>query len=197
MTDDIDEFEALRSINAIIERLEDGPRARILTWLAQKYGAEVPRLDDFQNANAAEMTGRTGVAARGNEIPGIARLDADGKLRLTIRDLKAKSTNDAAIRLTHIAIYAYQKLTGEESVSSKSVVVPILKEWRSYTGNTRPALAQHKGILRTGDRLSLDAHSQRDAETYIREALDPSVEGNWRPSSRERRGTKRRKVTSE
>jgi hypothetical protein len=114
------------------------------------------------------------------EIPGVARLNDSGDLHITIRDLKARSGLDAAVRLAHVAIHAYHQMTGQALSSSKGLT-PILKSWRIYDGNTRARLAKEKGIVRTGDDLSLDAHAARDAQRFIEEILDPSIDGTWRP----------------
>jgi hypothetical protein len=111
-------------------------------------------------------------------MPGIARLSDSGDLHLTVRDLKARSGLDAAVRLAYVAIYAYQKLAGR-ALSSPSGLTPLLKSWRLYDGNTRARLARDKGILRNGDDLSLDAHATRDAERFVQEILDDGIEGRW------------------
>jgi hypothetical protein len=127
-----------------------------------------------------EISPVAGNHASETEIPGIARLTSNGDLKITIRDLKAKSGLDAAVRLAHVAIYAHEKLRGEP-LSSRRTLTPILKEWRLYDGNTRARLSKEKGIIRDGDALHLDAHSRRDAERLIQEILDDGVSGNWRP----------------
>ena len=81
-----------------------------------------------------------------------------GDFRVTVRDPKARNTNDAAIRLAVVAIHSYCKLSGEKGASSRRIVKPVLENWRAYTGNTRAALASHQGIIRDGDALSLDQH---------------------------------------
>jgi hypothetical protein len=126
----------------------------------------------------------------GQELPGIARI-TDAGLEVTVRDLKARSANDAAIRLAHIAILAKEKLTGTKTLSSRNELLPILKEWRAYDGNTRVALANHRGIHRDGDQLSLDAISRREAQKYIDEILDESIQSTWNPTGRARKAGKK------
>jgi len=121
------------------------------------------------------------------EIPGIAILSEDGQFRLTVRDLKAKNLKDAAIRLVHVAIRAYTKLTGKTTAPSKNVILPLLKDWRVYDGNTRVAISRHKGVLRKGDEMSLDFHSQNDADQFIEEILDENVKGAWSPAGKGRK----------
>ena len=184
------EIEALGKIEAIFETIdEEGARDRILRWMISKYSSSgnlgLPNIN-WQEVKA-NLGGGISPEVAGNEIPGIAQLTASGGLRLTVRDAKAKSANDAAVRLAHVVICAYQQLTGDEFVSSKKILIPILKEWRAYNGNTRGALAAHKGILREGDQLSLDHHAKQDAEKFMREILDDSTEGKWNPKPKVRK----------
>jgi hypothetical protein len=167
------ETEAIVKIDEALTSLEDvDARDRVLRWAVAKFiekgnNASLPSIysdtpvnNDPENRNNAGKTK--------NEMPGIALLDS-GNFALTIRDLKAKSVNDKAVRLTVITIYAYCKLTGESSVSSKKILKPILEDWRAYSGNTRHVLAKHPGIVRNGDNLRLDQHARQEAENYIKE----------------------------
>lgn len=187
------ELEAMRVVGEAIENLADPEaRMRVLSWVASKFGDhrfEAGRKDLSQGSGAKPL-----VAITEEELPGIARRTANGGLEVTVRDLKAKSTIDAAIRLAHIVIYANEKLKGERAVSSRKVLLPILKEWRAYDGNTRPALAHHKGIHRDGDQLSLDTIAKKDAEKYISEILDDSVTGTWNPNGRSSRKASTKKM---
>lgn len=173
------ELEALKLIDETLAELSEDECARVIQWVLSKYSnAQSSHVEFRENKNL-----QVNAISNMNEIPGIARLTDEGSLKLTIRDLKAKNTNDAAIRLVHIIVFTYEKLTDENSVSSKVIVVPILKEWRAYTGNTRNVIAQHKGIIREGDLISLDAHAKLDAEKYINDVSDDSVIGSWKPAS--------------
>jgi hypothetical protein len=174
------EIEAITQLDTVLAQLQDDERNRVLQWAFAKYssrGLPAPALSASITAGAQQSTGG------GKEIPGIAALTPTGEFRLTVRDLKAKSTNDAAIRLAHITIWAYQELTGEQSVSSKGVLVPILKKWRAYSGNTRLELAKQKGILRHGDNLSLDMHSTKVASEFVKDVQDESIVGSWVPQA--------------
>ena len=187
------EIDAMRVVAEAIENLADPEaRMRVLSWLASKFGA--PRYE----AGKKDLRHGSGEGASlpitEEELPGIARRTANGDLEVTVRDLKAKSTIDAAMRLAHIVIYANEKLKGERAVSSRKVLLPILKEWRAYDGNTRPALAHHKGIHRDGDQLSLDTIAKKDAEKYISEILDDSVTGTWNPNGRSSRKASTKKM---
>src|SRR5258706_2157414 len=139
------EFDAMKTIDELLASLNDEERGRVLQWVSAKYGLTVQnmvragvRLD--RNESALSVAKASGGV---KEIPGIARLTTDGNLKLTVRDVKAKNTNDAAIRLIHIVVLANELLTGESGVSGKSVVVPTLREWRAYTGNTRAMIAKN------------------------------------------------------
>lgn len=176
------ELEALNNIDRSLGALDEDTRIRVLRWAWSKFGSVTERLDAQESKPLSVSESQPTVSATDSEIPGIARINDAGELLLTVRDLKAKNTNDAAIRLVHIMIRANEILTGEDEVSSRNVVSPMLKKWRAYSGNTRRAIADHKGILRTGDSLSLDAHSKREADEYINQVLDESIQGSWNPS---------------
>ncbi len=172
------ELEVMADVDRMLSVLDPEVRSRVVRWAAEKYTTllQVP-------AGATPVQGRQ---LHGGELAGIARLQA-GRLRLTIRDLKARNTNDAALRLAHIILFAHEQLTGRPEASSRNVLVPLLKEWRAYDGNTRKALAACRGIVRNGDTVSLDVHARRDAEGFVREVLDPSKSGAWSPGSTKRR----------
>ncbi|HEX5078913.1 MAG TPA: PAS domain-containing protein, partial [Geminicoccaceae bacterium] len=102
------------------------------------------------------------------ELPGVACLSETGEFRITAHDLKAKSGLDAAVRLAHVAIYAYERLTGRP-LSSRKGLTPLLKAWGLYDGNTRARLAREPGIVRSGDDLSLDRQARQTAERLIEE----------------------------
>jgi hypothetical protein len=179
------EIEAMKAIGDALEALPDTEaRSRVIAWAASRFSTNLsaPAMSPARNLPSYSVPAPHG--QRGKEIPGIARIADNGNLELTIRDLKARSTIDASIRLAHIAIFANEQLTGSTSLSSRKVLVPILKSWRCYDGNTRPALAKQKGILRTGDNLSLDAIARKDAEKYITEVLDDAAVGNWNPNAK-------------
>lgn len=184
------EIEALGKIEAIIETIDEAEaRDRILSWMISKYSSSKDLM--LPNINSQQRSGDVGGGLNsevvGNEIPGIAQITGSGDFRLTVRDIKARSANDAAVRLAHVVIRAYQQLIGDDSVSSKKVLLPILRDWRAYDGNTRKALVAQKGILREGDQLSLDHHAKQDAERFIREILDDSIEGKWSPKPKARK----------
>jgi len=177
-------------IDALLELADTESRRRVLSYVLSRFAPDELGRAGESNAKAiGNSTSSVGPVtaihqpnqpAQENEIAGIARLTDSGELKITIRDLKARSGLDAAVRLAHVAIYAYEKLTGA-AFSSRQGLTPILREWRLYDGNSRSRLAKEKGILRDGDELRLDAHSRRDAEKYITEILDASMEGTWRP----------------
>ena len=178
----LSEIAAIAKIDRALSAIKDkGTRDRVLNWAISKYMTSDEGARQTHGQPNVQSPATPVVHVGKKEIPGIARLNDSGALKLTVRDPKATSANDAAIRLAHIAIHSYNELAGDPSVSSKRVIVPILREWRAYDGNTRLALARHKGIIREGDSLSLDAHSKKDALKYMAEALDDSVQGKWSP----------------
>ena len=179
------EVQALGKVDEALSGVDDEEaRGRIIRWASEKYGvslASKPAATTLYTPTPQTNAAATLPAPAGGELPGIAKFVGE-ELRIIARDIKASSTNDAAIRLVHMAIRANEVLTGSETVSSRHIVTPILKTWRAYTGNTRPAIANQKGILRNGDLVSLDEHGKRDADEYMRQCLDASVEGTWNPN---------------
>jgi len=190
------EVQALGKVDEALSGLDDeGARSRVIRWASEKYGvapASKPPAFAQTFTPASQIAGvAVGVqTAAGGEIPGIAKFVGE-ELRIIARDIKASSTNDAAIRLVHMAIRANEILTGSETVSSRHIVTPILKTWRAYTGNTRPAIANQKGILRNGDLVGLDEHGKRDADEFMRQSLDASVEGTWNPNGSTKKASKK------
>jgi hypothetical protein len=185
----MDELECMRVIDGALQEVSDeAARARIATWVAAKY-AGLSSLNKGESASSIEGGSSEGaVVEKDGQIPGIAKLSSAGEVQLTVRDFKARSANDAAGRLVHVLLWATKKLTGNLSVSSKSVIVPALRKYRCYDGNTRSAIAKDKGLVREGDLLSLDFHAELLAEKYAKEILDPGSEGKWKPGTIKRRG---------
>jgi len=188
----VNEFECMRVIDESLQEMpDDATRSRIANWVAAKYLGMVGALANPRKGSPGPPDVRTlDEFGKNGEVAGIAKLSQSGDVLLTVRDFKAKSTNDAAIRLVHVLIWVTRKLTNAASVSSRRVVTPWLQKYRCYDGNTRGAIANDKGIVRDGDELSLDFHAEQLAEQYITEILDSTVEGKWKPSNTKRRASK-------
>ena len=129
-----------------------------------------------------------------NEIPGIAIKNTDGSIQFTFRDIKAKSAADAGIRITLLAALVHEKLTGQEELSRKKILNPLLEDWRVYDGNLRDAINEHRGIINTRTTIKLDSHAKDEAKKIIQEVLDDSIVGKWNPSnvSKSTRKTKKK-----
>ncbi|HVL88122.1 MAG TPA: hypothetical protein VM681_09000 [Candidatus Thermoplasmatota archaeon] len=155
-------------------------------FLADRFGAK-PAVAISGQESRPKVTSNGGgplvLEADGRkEIPGIAVVDGEGKLALTIRDPKASSASEAAKRIAYVTIRASQLLTGSETVSSKETVVPALREWRLLSGGIRQSLASDRGLHREGrDLLWLDKPAQSEADEFIKQILDPNVSGSWKP----------------
>lgn len=186
------EIQALGTIIEALEGIEDQEAInRILDYVLDKFGDEdAPKKPAKKGRKEEEEEDDDDEGFTADEIPGIALISDSGEFRLTVRDPKAKTTNDAAIRLALVSIYAYCQLSKEKSASSKKIVKPVLENWRAYTGNTRKALAEHAGILREGDALSLDHHATLEAEKVMHDIKDPDVTGNWQPNGKKSRAAK-------
>lgn len=186
---DMDELECMRAMEESLLLLGDeGARSRVAGWIGAKYGP--PGLPGGSIVPTAGVPTPAAISSTPGQIAGIAKLSQAGELQLTVRDLKARSTPDAAIRLVHVAIWASGKLLREPSVSSKKVLVPLMRRYRCYDGNVRGALAKDKGLVRDGDLLSLDFHAEQFAEKVVGEILDSAIEGKWKPGTMKRRASK-------
>jgi hypothetical protein len=187
----MEELECMRTIDEAIRSIEDQEiRKRIVGWLSSKYLGVPTAHRNAPQEIALSIPAVSNSGDKPKEIPGIAKLSASGDVQLTVRDFKARSANEAAVRLAHVAIWAANKLTGEQTVSSRGLVLPLLRKYRCYDGNTRRALAAEKGLVRDGDTLSLDFHAEQSAERMVSEILDPATEGKWKPNSVKRRATR-------
>ncbi len=189
----MDELECMRVIDAGLQAIPDeAARARIASWVASKYGGIASlRASDLGRNLSVSSTGLSpNEIGKNGEVAGIAKLSQSGEVLLTVRDFKAKSANDAAIRLVHVLIWVTGKLAARSAVSSKNEVLPWLRKYRLYDGNTRGVIAKDKGLVRDGDELSLDFHADQLAEKFVNDILDGSVEGRWRPGGSKRRGAK-------
>jgi hypothetical protein len=178
------ELQVMMKVSEAVNSLKSAAaRDRVLYWAAQKFRATPgrqlqPTTSPLPPAQIVTPENST------KEIPGIARLSEAGELHLTVRDTKARSANDAALRIAHLLIYATEQLAGAGSISSKSTLVPTLRKYRAYDGNTRTVLARHRGFIREGDQLSMDLHCKQEAEGFVAEILDSATHGTWNPSSR-------------
>ena len=175
------ELAVIATVSDAVGSLPDQEaRMRVINYVMARHlpGASL-RLDALSPAPHAPRESAREVRGT-RELPGIAQLSDKGDLRITIRDLKAKSALDAAVRLAVVATYAHEELTGQK-LSSRRCLTPLLKQWRLYDGNSRARLAREKGIIREGDNLSLDAHARRDAERFIEEIRNQTIKGTWRP----------------
>ena len=183
------EANAIATISVALKPLDDEARFRVFEYVARRFSLAVsdkvpqskaqarsePPANPVHNAVTPPSYGSIVT-----EIDGIAMLDGDDAIRVTVRDLKARSGLDAAVRIAHVAIYACEKLL-KRPMSSRNELTPLLKEWRLYDGNTRARLAKEKGIVRDDDNLKLDAHARKAAEGYISEVLDENISGRWKP----------------
>lgn len=184
------EANAIASISVALKPLDADARARVFEYVARRFSftgfvpsSPLPAIAApvaTQTFGATELAKPPVKSPEGlTEIDGIALKDGDDGIRITVRDLKARSGLDAAVRLAHIAIYACEKLL-KRPLSARNELNPLLVDWRLYDGNTRARLAKEVGIVRDKDNLKLDAHARKAAEQFIAEALDESVSGRWK-----------------
>ncbi|MCC7389997.1 MAG: hypothetical protein IT431_14645 [Phycisphaerales bacterium] len=181
----LNEIDALAAINETMESLpDDQSRVRVLEWAISKF-----QLSGSMSTTAAprvpvgvvgQSSGTPQTAATPGELGDIIHILDDGSIKVVARDLKAASANDAAVRLAHVVVYCVKHLLNGQKASSKVHLVPVLRDWRCYNGNTRGALAKEKGMIREGDALSLDQLAARRAEEIIAEIRNTETEGKWK-----------------
>jgi len=178
------EFHVLESVCTQLDELDAEPRERVIRYVMNRYSIGA---NPVERQAGARQPGS--VASSVTELNGIALLKGDGSLRVTVRDLKGATAKDAARRLIYAVVLSNEMLTGSREVSSRKTLVPILREYRLYDGNTRALIASDKGVIRNGDLLSLDAHARTEAEAFLRDMQDPSIVGSWRPGAMKRKRT--------
>ena len=107
------ELDALTAICKALNLLEDEKsKQRVMDYAYSRFGLQPVALVQKKaqgEGSGAEESGEKLDAKIHMELPGIARLTDKGDIKLTIRDLKAKSTNDAARRIAYIVIHVNEK----------------------------------------------------------------------------------------
>lgn len=169
------ELAVLAQVSDLLLTLDDtAAQHRVVDYLIRRFGSSgIGAVGQRPHPSSSSGSSR--------EMPGIAMLTDTGEIRITARDLKAQSAVDAAKRLIYLTLLASEQLKGEDKVSSRRVILPVLRAWRVYNGNTRSMMARDKGVIRAGDILSLDTFSRRAAEEYVHQISDDSVAGKWKP----------------
>src|SRR5574338_1054058 len=100
-----EEIEAMTKVDEALRELEEDVRVRVLQWAVSKYAPAISSSVGQRHTPTtfSPLVSRD-VAGGAKELPGIARLSDSGDFQLTVRDPKAKNTNDAAIRLVHVIV---------------------------------------------------------------------------------------------
>lgn len=175
------EIAAIVASTAALSQLADAEaRRRVLSYVLARCLPEPAMALAASSARPAMPSSSISVVEyTQRELPGVACLTESGEFRITIRDLRPKSGLDAAVRLAQIAIYAHERLTGRP-LSSRKGLTPLLKERGLYDGNARARLAKERGIVRSGDNLSLDPEAWRNAERLVEELRGPAQRAEMR-----------------
>jgi PAS domain S-box-containing protein len=176
------ELAAIAKSSAAIQELPDSEaRRRVLTYVMDRYFPETGSSRQLSaSASQPVSVAVSGTRAReftGGDLQGVARITNDGDFELVIREFWASSRLDAAVRLAKLAIYAHERLTGA-AMSSRTSLTPLLKGWHLYDGNTRARLARERGIIRSGDSLSLDDLEKSRADRSVIEMLSRAGTSN-------------------
>ncbi len=185
-----DEILAMGIIDDTLNGIDDPDVVeRVLAWALKKYGTngnQTIRLDQATatTQDTSPPTEKPPVLSpKGNEIEGIAILEPEGKIVFTLRDIKADSKVDAGVKLTLLAAYVHENLTGNEECSRREVINPLLKEWRAYDGGVRGEIANHNGIISVNNRtIKLDRHAKLEAKKIVARVLDSKIMGTWSPN---------------
>lgn len=143
------------------------------------YNAYVADIGDVPSA----IIKRSEVAREANDLTGIAELLADGSIELTARDPKANTLRDAVKRVVYLAIRANELLAGNKSAHRMKVVNKFLKKYRLTSGAARVELTKVPGLIKVGNEWSLDGPAKEEADKYIREVNDDSIEGKFKPGT--------------
>ncbi len=164
---------AMMIISQQLELLDDAGKRRLTDWFQSKY---IHSPESTLHLFEAPPT-----VPSENVIDKVAYLDNQGDFKVIIRDLKADSVSEAAIRASYVLVSAYCYLMDKEEASSRNVVVPFLKKVGLYSGSMRAALKRESDIIREGDMLSLTNDGINKADKYIGEIQDNSTSGRWNP----------------
>lgn len=157
----------------LIDAMLFGQSASSQSALTNNTGSTLP-LNISPNSPSADIVETT---SGRREWPGVASFDPVARrLSISVRDWKTKSKIQQGMRCAYVILRAWERFTGEEAVSSRDVVTPVLKEHRLYDGNLRSALSKDKGIHRNSDMLWLDVPAKDAADKIIAEVLTGDVE---------------------
>lgn len=180
---ELSEFDVMKAIARALHRLKDVDAVhRVLDYFVRRHGLVVSQGFAVTGVGLDAVTSPRPTKCR--EIPGIACLNDNDEVEFTLRDIRAKSANDAAVRLVHIAILVYSELKGETSVPAK-IIARLLNDHRCYDGNTRAAIARCKGIIKDKDhRRSLDAPARDEAQRIVMEIQLGRGPDIWKPGER-------------
>ena len=199
------EILAFTKMKEALEPLDEEACIRVLDWANRRYlGGSIVHASAGQKhtqnktnsegdlkAVAQVSTGMTS----SSELSDLAEVDEDGSLDLHIRSFKAKNKIDCVNRLVHVVIYLHEKLTGEREIAGP-VINKFLEDWRLYDGNARRFLAAHKGIKVKGTKGAqrtyyLDNPGKKEAEKFISEIRDDSVQGKFDPTKTQKKRAKK------
>jgi len=140
--------------------------------------------------------------APGKKIPKVAKLDENGKLKLTVRikGLKAKNASDATKRLIYVALRANEMLTNTKTLHWLKDLSPLLRELKLY--RLRDVFYKDESLDREGEDgylVSLDDDARKEADKFIEEIQDKNVVRDWKPkpksSSKKKTSSKKTKNT--
>lgn len=172
--------EIAKMVSSFPEKVQDRAFDLLVSTLIGGVTVSKPRVErekTLETAKAKTIYPQSALA-------GVAMKTNEGNFHFSVRDLKASSATDAAKRLTYVLIRSYTELMNEETASRKEIINPHMQSWRLNSGNTRNFLANDPGIVRNGDKYSLDIHAEKEADEFIAEIQDSSITGSWKPNSR-------------
>lgn len=184
--------EALPEMLELVEPLADALKPIVMEALLKAY---------LEGSSVKDASGTEGgkkevqlPAIKDKEMPGIAKIDGEGKFHLIVRNPKGTSNNNAIMRIAYITIRAYEKLTEEKKIPRK-IVNEALEKWRLYDGNARSFIGGDRGITKEGDQagngtLSLDEISRSEADQFIKDVSNEDVPA-WTRKTGKPRGKKK------
>lgn len=187
---DFPEIRAMEIIAKTLLPLNEEARQLALSWANERFGKGKKKpLDPTAQSKDAMYTSLKKSLEAPPEVREHIEYSEEGGFQCHFNDLKAKSKRDAVNRLSHILLFAHEKLTGNKELN-RHALTTTLEEWRLYDGNARYFITNHRGLRSKGigkaQKLSLDKLAREDAKRYLREVLDPNLKGSWDPSKESR-----------
>jgi len=197
--------ETLPEIAELVKLFPEGLQERVLEVLLGEFQGVRPSRQVVTTESGQIPAGELQLQeAQGKKIPKVAKLDENGKLKLTVRikGLKANGATDATKRLIYVALRANEILTSKKTLHWLNDLSPLLRESNLY--RYRAVFYSDTCLDREGEDgylVALDDDARKEADKFIEEIQDKNVVRDWKPkpksSPKKKTSRKKSKATKE